>query len=242
MASDYQRWRNIREFLDDLPKEHCPAKPDHDFCTVCMRINYIVAGDCPLFHQRPKKKRRLTPAPPEARPEPIKDHLSADDVKNALKGEDYPIIEFAGPRGTGGHDKDEEIFEVKPIDVKPIAAPPTEAMKKAPKKMGKEGPKEEGQRAADTKPATAVADRDPESIVQEIMEELEFPDDELAEEEFEDEKEPEKGKKEPEKGEGDGPLEEEGGQEEGPVKEGDGEAKPPVVQKEAVKKRRLKEK
>jgi len=228
MASEYKRWRNIRQFLDDLPKEHCPAKPDHEFCTVCLRINYIVAGDCPLFHQRPKRKRLPPPSPSEARPEPIKDHLSAEDVKQALMGEDFPIIEFAGPRGTGGHKDDEEIFEVKPIDVKPIGAPPPEALKKVPKK--------EGSKAADAKPATAVADRDPESIVQEIMEELEFPDDEIPEEEPKPD-----GEKEPKEDEGDGPLEEEGGEEERPIEE-DAEQRPPVVAKEAVKKRRLKQK
>jgi hypothetical protein len=189
-----------------------------------MRINYIVAGDCPLFHQKPKKKKRVPPPPPpESRPEPIKDHLSADDVKQAMKGEDFPIIEFAGPRGTGGHKDDEEIFEVKPFDVKPIAAPPPEALKKAPKK--EEEPEREGSEAADAKPATAVADRDPESIVQEIMEELEFPDGEITEEE-----------PEPKDDGGDEPLEEEGGEEEA------SEKMPPVVKKEAVKKRRPKKK
>ena len=224
MASENVRWRNVREFLDDLPRQHCQVKPDHDFCTVCMRINYMVAQDCPLFHLKPKRKKAPTPPPPEARPEPIKDHLSADDVKHALDGEDFPIIEFAGPRGTGGHKEDEEIFEVKPIDVKPIASPPPEALKKPPKK---EEAKEETE-AADAKPATAVADRDPESIVQEIMEELEFPDTEEIEEEApsEDDKEEERI---------------EGGKEAEADNVGEEETEgPPVVKKEAVKKRRPK--
>jgi hypothetical protein len=219
MASENPRWRNIREFLDDLPSEHCHVKPDHEMCTVCMRINYLVAQDCPLFHQRPKRKKRVPPPPPEARPEPIKDHLSADDVKQALKGEDFPIIEFAGPRGTGGHDKDEEeIFEVKPIDVKPMAAPPPEALKKASKKEGM-GDAEEETEAADAKPATAVADRDPESIVKEIMDELEFPEsDDLDEEE----------------------PKEEGLEKADTETVGSDKVEAPVVKKEAVKKRRPK--
>lgn len=214
MASDTVRWRNVREFLDDLPKEHCRVKPDHQFCTVCLRINYLVAQDCPLFHLKPKRKKTAPPPPPEARPEPMKDHLTADDVNKALKGEDFPIIEFAGPRGTMAREADEDIFEVKPIDVKPMAAPPTEAMKKPAKKRA-----EEDTEAAEAKPATAVSDRDPESIVQEIMEELEFPDEEDVEEEGLQEEAPEVDEE-------DGPDETEG---------------PPVVKKEAVKKRRPKE-
>jgi hypothetical protein len=213
MAGKNVRWRNIREFLDDLPAEHCHEKPDHEFCTVCLRINYLIAQDCPLYHLRPKRKKKpAPPPPPEARPEPIKDHLSTDDVRQALKGEDFPIIEFAGPRGTGGHEKDEEIFEVKPIDVKPMAEPPQEAIKKPPKK------EEEKVKPADAKPATAVADRDPESIVQEIMEELEFPDgDELEDEPVD--------------------AEEGGDADEGERADKD---KPPRVKKETVAKRRPK--
>lgn len=216
MAGKNVRWRNIREFLDDLPTEHCHFKPGHEFCTVCMRINYLIAHDCPLYHQKPKKKRKLPPPPPpEARPEPIKDHISADDVKQAMKGEDFPIIEFAGPRGTGGHEKDEDIFEVEPLDVKPMAAPPPGAITRPPKK--------EGSKAATAKPATAVADRDPETIVQEIMEELEFPDEEVLEDELEAEKRPSKD------------------DEAVPDKKGDGQNDgPPVVAKQAVKKRRPK--
>jgi hypothetical protein len=227
MASENTRWRNIREFLDDLPSQHCHVKPGHEFCTVCMRINYLVAQDCPLYHQKPKRKKKVPPpAPPEARPEPIKDHLSADDVKQALKGEDFPIIEFAGPRGTGGHSKDEKVFEVKPFDVKPIAAPPPEAIKKSPKKEPEED------EAKPAKPATAVADRDPESIVQEIMEELEFPDGAP----IDDEVEQDEGADPDEEGDDDGKGDEKK-EEERPK-----EDKPPVVKKEAVKKRRPKKK
>ena len=100
------RWRNVREFLDDLPKVHCSAKPPHEFCTVCMRINYIIAHDCPLFHQRPKRKLRPV-MDREEEDEPLRDHLSADDVKQALKGDDFPIIEFAGPRGRAGGSSDQ---------------------------------------------------------------------------------------------------------------------------------------
>ncbi len=226
MASESPRWRNIREFLDDLPTEHCSSKPDHEFCTVCLRINYLIAQDCPLYHQKPKRKKKAPSAPPpEARPEPIKDHLSASDVKQALKGEDFPIIEFAGPRGTGGKPKDEDVFEVKPIDVKPIAAPPPEAIKSPPKKEKRA----EEDEARPAKPATAVADRDPESIVQEIMEELEFPDEIPPDDEDEALEEGQEEGGEPEEGEP---------EEKGP----DAEAGPPVVKKEAVMKRRPKDK
>ena len=223
MAGKNVRWRNIREFLDGLPTEHCQFKPGHEFCTVCMRINYLIAHDCPLFHQKPRKKKKVLPPPPppEARPEPIKDHISTDDVLLAMKGEDFPIIEFAGPRGTGGHGKEEDIFEVKPLDVKPIGAPPTEANTRHPKIKPK---------AATAKPATAVVDRDPETIVQEIMEELEFPDEDVLEDEPEAEKEPSKAD------------EKEADDEAIPAKKGKGKSGgQPMVRKEAVKKRRPKE-
>jgi hypothetical protein len=186
---------------------------------VCLRINFLIAQDCPLFHLRPKKKKKrpATPAPPETTPEPLKDHLSADDVKQALKGEDFPIIEFAGPRGTGDHKDDEEIFEVRPIDVEPVKAPPPDALKKPPKKIAKEDTSG-GDVVAEAKPATAVVDRDPESIVQEIMEELEFPESEEVGED---------------KGPSDEPLKGDGDEED----ETEG---PPVVKKEAVRKRRPK--
>jgi len=240
MPGQNPRWRNIREFLDNLPAEHCRTKPDHGFCTICLRINYLVAQDCPLYHQKPKKKRTVPPpSPPEARPEPIKDHLSAEDVKQALKGEDFPIIEFAGPRGTGGHSKDEKVFDVKPFDVKPIAAPPPGALKKPPKKEEMKEPEED--EAKPTKPATAVVDRDPESIVQEIMEELEFPDGAPIDDEVEMDAKAEADEEgdDDRKGEDkEGEPEEEGPEEEGP-EEGD---RPPVVKKEAVRKRRPKKK
>jgi len=215
MASDSPRWRNIREFLDDLPKEHCHSKPDHEFCTVCLRINYLVAQDCPLFHVRPRRKKAPMPTYEGTRAESVKEHLSADDVKQALKGEDFPIIEFAGPRGSGASSKDEDIFEVKPIDVKPISSPPPPVKRKAVAR----GPKEE--EPADARPATAITDRDPESIVQEIMEELEFPDTEEQDDE---------GTEAEETTGGDSPDED--------VEETEG---PPVVKKEAVRKVRPKD-
>ena len=171
MATERVRWRNVRELLDDLPKVHCTVKPSHEFCTVCMRINYRVAQDCPLFHQRPKRKLRPLPDHWRDHHEPLKDHLTADDVKHILKGEDFPIIEFAGPRGTGKggpHGGDEEVLEVEPIEVKPIKE---DASK--PRKPSKTPP---GLKAKDEeKPSSPPHKPDPEELVQEIMEELEFP-------------------------------------------------------------------
>ncbi len=220
MAVARVRWRNVREFLDDLPTVHCTVKPDHDFCTVCMRINHIIAHDCPLFHQKPKRKPRKPPVQKSDPGESIKDHVSADDVADVLKGEDFPIIEFAGPRGMPKAKEDEEVLDVKPLEVVPLeekGAPPK--VKKVPRDEVKEA-----------KPSDAP-DRDPESIVQEIMEELEFPD----EGDLDEGEEPEAGEdegEEPDLDADDGEL--------------DGEAKmgppPVIVQKEAVKKRRPKSK
>jgi hypothetical protein len=219
MSGERVRWRNVREFLDDLPRVHCTAKPPHEFCTVCMRINYRIAHDCPLFHQHPKRKARPL-VEREVDHEPIKDHVSTDDVVQVLKGEDFPIIEFAGPRG-GGHDSDEEeIIEVQPIEVSPLEEKPPKVARSstAPKVSKKAGDK--------TTPITGKPD--PEQVVQEIMEELEFPTEE-----------PEEGIPEPKEEPGD---EDEGAGEEEGTEPKASEPEPPKVSKEAVVKRKPKTK
>lgn len=237
MAVGTVRWRNIREFLDDLPREYCTSKPDHGFCTVCMRINYIVASNCPLFHIKPKRKRKVLPAFEGEHPEPIKEHLSADDVKHVLKGDDMPIIEFGGPRGKA-QEEEEEVLDVVPLEVVPIETPkPISKAKKAEKRREvPTGPKEK------TAPAlTPGLDRDPERIVQEIMEELEFPDEvALAEgegprEKVSDEKEPPEEPTEEDEEESD--LDTDEGELDGEAKKG---PPPVVVEKEAVRKRKPK--
>jgi hypothetical protein len=52
--------------LSDLPVRHCATKPRHTFCTICYRINYNVAFDCPL-RERPEEAQgpvAPTPLPP----------------------------------------------------------------------------------------------------------------------------------------------------------------------------------
>jgi hypothetical protein len=217
MAVERVKWRNVREFLDDLPTVHCTVKPDHEFCTVCMRINHLIAHDCPLFHLKPKRKPLKPPVHESTPGEPLKDHVSADDVAEVLKGEDFPIIEFAGPRGMPKAKKDEEVLDVKPLEVVPMDE------KKSPSTV-KKAPKEEEVKEA--KPSDAP-DRDPESIVQEIMEELEFPE----EEDLDEGDEAEVGEDE------EVDLDSDDGELDGEAKKGP----PPVmVKKEAVKKRRPK--
>jgi hypothetical protein len=218
MAVVRVRWRNVREFLDDLPTVHCTVKPDHDFCTVCMRINHLIAHDCPLFHQKPKRKPRKQPVHESTPGEPLKDHVSADDVAEVLKGEDFPIIEFAGPRGMPKAQEDEEVLDVKPLEVVPMEE------KKAPSIVRKASNEE----VKEAKPSDAP-DRDPESIVQEIMEELEFPD----EGDLDEGEEPEVGEDEEVN------LDADDGELDGEAKKG---PPPVVVKKEAVKKRRPKSK
>lgn len=248
MVVDAVRWRNIREFLDDLPEVHCTTKPEHEFCTVCMRINYIIASNCPLYHVKPKRKRRAVAPAVEEQTEPLKDHLSVDDVKLVLKGEDFPIIEFGGSRGVATRAEEEEVLDVAPLEVVPIETSKTiTRAKKA--EMRREVPPA-GAAEGRTAPAPGP-DRDPESIVQEIMEELEFPD----ERELEEGEEPPEDEPEDEEAEGEGPEEgpEDGDADatSGPDAEGapetdaddgelEGEAKkgppPVVVQKQAVRK------
>lgn len=232
MAGERVRWRNVREFLDDLPRTHCTTKPPHEFCTVCMRINFYIANDCPLYHQRPKRKLRPL-VDRDEEDEPVKDHLSAEDVRHALEGEDFPIIEFAGPRGGAGRDAgDEEIFDVKPIEVTPLAeTPPKVAMKArvpmAPKTGGRETP--------------MTGKPDPERVVQEIMEELEFPTEE-PDDETPEPKQGDEGEEKGRKGEGDVVDEgEDGGDgDEGQEPPGEPEKEPPKVSKKAVVKRKPK--
>jgi hypothetical protein len=184
-----------------------------------MRINYRVAQDCPLYHQRPKRKRLPKREHTEDDHEPIKDHVTADDVKHILKGEDFPIIEFAGPRGSGSaasSSGDEEVLEVEAIEVEPIkdVGPKTKGTPKdSSRTKTKAKPMSEG--ATSHKP-------DPEELVQEIMEELDFPDGSEDDEETDEPPEPE-----------DEPVEE-GAVEEELVK------KAPRVEKKAVHKRKPK--
>jgi hypothetical protein len=232
MATQGVRWRNVREFLDDLPKNHCHVKPPHEFCTVCMRINYIIAHDCPLFHQRPKRKfKPVREADMEEHHEPIKDHLTAADVKQALKGEEFPIIEFAGPRG-GAPERDEEIFEVKPIEVKPIEEKAPKPKKPSKPKPGKT---EEGEEKA-----VPRAKIDPDELMHRIMEEIDFPEEVDEEAEVEEGAEVQEGAEVLEEAEAapEGTSEpEEGSGDEG---ERDVEEEPPRVEKKAVTKRRPK--
>ena len=219
MAMQGVRWRNVREFLDDLPRNHCHVKPPHEFCTVCMRINYIIAHDCPLFHHKPKRKLKpLRAVEREEHHEPIKDHLTAADVKQALKGEEFPIIEFAGPRGSSA-EPEEEVLEVVPIEVVPIE-------EEAPKPKKPSKPKaEEAEDEGAEKPAPK-ATIDPDELMHRIMEEIDFPEDEEeADEEAEAEVAPE---------EEDADKEPEQEADEGSPKE------PPRVEKKAVTKRRPK--
>src|SRR3989304_2639225 len=76
------RWKRFDDFLEDLPRYHCAVKPDHSFCTVCLRINSSVAMDCPWKdppsppRKRVKAKAVLTrggPSKPSAPPPPALD-------------------------------------------------------------------------------------------------------------------------------------------------------------------------
>lgn len=198
------RWKGVREFLDDMPLEHCATKPPHEFCTICMRINYGVASDCPLFSRPYTGGATATVEVVPARPassaaatstrEPVRDHVSRDDVRGALKGDDFPLIEFAGPRraaAKGGaaarataapaRMEGEEPLDVAPLEVVPMEAPP----KGAPDAPGPEagGPAAsaelpEAGAAPARQDGQARAKVDPEELMHRIMEELEIPEDE----------------------------------------------------------------
>jgi len=202
------RWKGVREFLDDMPLEHCATKPPHEFCTICMRINYGVASDCPLF-SRPytggatatveaapaRPAAAATAAAAKAPREPMRDHVSRDDVRDALKGDDFPLIEFAGPRraaAKGGaaakstaaparRMEGEEPLDVAPLEVVPMEAPPKGAPDVPGPGVGGPAasaePPEAGAAPAG-QDGQARAKVDPEELMHRIMEELEIPEDE----------------------------------------------------------------
>jgi hypothetical protein len=252
MTVERVRWRNVREFLDDLPTVHCTVKPPHEFCTVCMRINYRVAFDCPLFHQKPKRKLRPLHEVEGARHDPVKEALTVDDVKHALSGDDLPIIEFAGPRGSAKkrmEEPEDEIFDVEPIDVTPIEMPEPKAKAK-PLKVDKPSNTTSYEEVGDEALAQGAPSKgiDTDELMHRIMEELDIPEDEAEEEE--EGKAPEKEKEEAPAGdELEGPEKEKeeapaGDELEGPEKEREeapgGDGSPPHVVKKAIVKRKPK--
>ena len=208
MTVDRVRWRNVREFLDDLPTVHCTVKPAHEFCTVCMRINYRVAFDCPLFHHKPKRKLRPLHEIEGSRQDPIREALTVDDVKHALAGDDLPLIEFAGPRGSTKKMKEpeDEIFDVEPLDVTPLEMPEPKAKAKPLKAhtSSKATPTDEveDEALAHGTPSKGI---DPDELMHRIMEELDIPDDEEEETSAEEKEEAPAEEKEAPEGDGSPP-------------------------------------
>jgi len=204
MAAERARWRDVREFLDDLPVRHCQVKPPHEFCTICMRINYGVAYDCPLYG-RPYIAPSKRPATGGARApeEPVRASVTSEVAREALRGEEFPVIEFAGPRRTKqaaapkAKEGDDAPLEVEALEVvamgeapahkaepsAPAAPPhaaPAPAAAEAP--SGATAPPAATATApgeapgAPAKPPSATPKVDPEELMHRIMEELEIPD------------------------------------------------------------------
>lgn len=250
LAAEGARWSSVREFLDDLPVRHCAVKPPHEYCTICMRINYGIAHDCPLYamrYEEPPPPPR--PPAPKAPPKPpihphdaMTERVTVDVVEHVLAGEDFPVIEFAGPRkakkgaAPAKAPPKEEPIEVVPIEVEPMKAPPAEGAED-------EGPGEAAAKGRASVPEDAEADLealgaeeapdeaarpkvDPEELMHRIMEELEIPE--------EDEDEPAEAPTQGAKG-GSKPSEDEGDEEAPGESEG-----PPVVEKKIVLRRRKK--
>jgi hypothetical protein len=206
LAAEGVRWSTVRDFLDDLPVRHCTVKPPHEYCTICMRINYGVAHDCPLYAKRyeeptPAAPRapasKVPPKPPMHPHDAVTDRVTVDVVEHVLAGEDFPVIEFAGPRRakkgptapTKARPK-EEPLEVVPIDVEPMKEPPVARdMDEGPSEEEGEGEAaaqgatvpEDGEadpEALAPEEATAEVARpkvDPEELMHRIMEELDIP-------------------------------------------------------------------
>lgn len=98
MAAERAKWRDVREFLDDLPVRHCQVKPPHEYCTICMRINYGVAYDCPLYERPYIAPSRRPTTGGRAAEESVRASVTTEVARKALRGEEFPVIEFAGPR------------------------------------------------------------------------------------------------------------------------------------------------
>jgi translation initiation factor IF-2 len=249
MAAERARWRDVREFLDDLPVRHCQAKPPHELCTICMRINYGIAYDCPLYG-RPYNAPAKRPATVGARAseEHVRTNVTSDVAREALRGEEFPVIEFAGPRrpkqsaAPKAKEGDDAPLEVEALEVvamdeapaakaeapAPAATAPaapeaaSAAMAPPPADAPGEGP------GAPTKPPAASGKVDPEELMHRIMEELEIPDEEEAPE-AEDEEGPGG------KAEGDAPPANAG--QEGPSSEGPDEPDAPSSKSRVAEKR-----
>jgi hypothetical protein len=139
MAAERARWRDVREFLDDLPVRHCQVKPPHEYCTICMRINYGIAYDCPLYERPYIAPSRRPTTGGRAAAEPVRASVTTEIAREALRGEEFPVIEFAGPRrpkqAAAPRAKEEdaplevEVMEVVPMEGAPAprAVPPARA-------------------------------------------------------------------------------------------------------------------
>jgi hypothetical protein len=197
LAVEGARWGSVRDFLDDLPVRHCAVKPPHEYCTICMRINYGIASDCPLYTKRYEEP---PPAPrppaPKAPPKPpmhphdaMTDRVTVDVVEHVLSGEDFPVIEFAGPRkakkgpGAAKPWPKEVPLEVVPIEVEPIKKPPAKGkVVEGPDADEAEDEADEVPEAMDAAPEEAPRPKvDPEELMHRIMEELEIPEEDEEE-------------------------------------------------------------
>ncbi len=124
------RWRSVGEFLSDMPRFHCPVKPPHSFCTVCLRINAAVAVDCPQrFEDLASAPVRSAPpvaegdfypdGPPEAS---AAEHaaMGHEHVPAAAVLPEGPVIEFAA--NTEPH-QPRKRMKARPVQKRQVTSP-----------------------------------------------------------------------------------------------------------------------
>jgi len=198
MAAERARWRDVREFLDDLPVRHCQVKPPHEFCTICMRINYGIAYDCPLYGRPYIAPSKRPVAGARAAERPVRASVTSDVAREALRGEEFPVIEFAGPRrpkqaaAPKAKEGDDVPLEVEALEVVAMEElPAAKAEPSAPAPTAPEAPEAPSTETAPpataapaeapgapAKPPATAPKVDPEELMHRIMEELEIPEEE----------------------------------------------------------------
>jgi hypothetical protein len=113
-----------------MPRFHCPVKPPHSFCTVCLRINPAVAADCPhRFEDLASAPVRSAPpvaegdfypdGPPEAS---AAEHVAMEHERVPAEAvlPEGPVIEFAA--NTEPH-QPRKRMKARPVQKRQVTSP-----------------------------------------------------------------------------------------------------------------------
>ena len=134
----------LQEFLDALPTRPCPENPaSPDFCTVCKRLNHLVASRCQfsgleLAAEKASEISEREEAPEKIEFKPVTDEVETKQVVPSNTDEDFPMIEIVKPAKAPRKPVEMELledvaieFEIlgdddEPIEVEPLEVEPLE--------------------------------------------------------------------------------------------------------------------